>query len=195
MAKETMPTPGGDKEWAYLGSRAFQSRYALAAWQLEDVAHIVEIGGYRTPITGFVRTPKKSVTVIDPHITPLSAETLLGQPCKVRHVPAFFQDWKEYPTSYGLVLLGLDFELYEVSRKLRAEILDQFVPVVRAASRIVMEAATDWTASRWLAGWVEKTTGYRPSLDLVIEMQGDLGVDLSKSWPPLRKRHLIVLDR
>lgn len=179
--------------WAYLDTPAFRSRYVLAAHHLDDIDDIVEIGGYRTPITGFLTRPKRSVTVIDPQMTPSSADTLCGAPCRVRHLAACFQDVPDLPARYGLALLGLDLELYEGTRAQRRRTLDQFAPIVRAADRIVVEFAVDWTASRWLAGWVEETSGLRRTLDLTLDLRGDLGIDLSTSWPPLWRRRLRVL--
>lgn len=192
--RDDLPLPGGDREWAYLSSIPFQSRYALAAWQVDDLPDVVEIGGYRTPITHFLRRPHRSVTVLDPLITPFEAESLNGEPCVVRHAACFFQDWPRWPERYALVLLGLDLELYEISRARRRRVLEQFTPVVRGAERIVMEIPLDWAPSRWLGRWIEETTGYNRTMDVVLEIRGDLGVDLSNSWPPIRRRRVVVLQ-
>jgi hypothetical protein len=192
------PIPGGDKSWEYLVTPAYQTRYVLAAHYLDACADVVEVGGYRTPISGFLRAPHRSVTVIDPLIEPGEHDMLAGQPCRVRHVRAFFQDVPDLPATYGLALLGFDLELYEVSRVQRRRTLDQLTPVVRAASRIVMEIPRDWAASRWLGAWVEKTTGFRRVLDVTLDLKPerpeDLGVDLATSWPPIWRRRVLVLD-
>jgi hypothetical protein len=192
---EALPIPGGEFEWAYLSSVPFQSRYALAAWQVADIHDIVEIGGYRTPITQFLRGAHRTVTVLDPHIAPHQAESLNGAPCRVRHAACFFQDWADWPKDYALVMLGLDLELYEISRARRRKVLEQFTPVVGGAKRIVMEIPQDWAPSRWLGAWIEKTTGYNRTMDVILDIRGDLGVDLSRSWPPIRRRRVIVLER
>ena len=189
------PPPPDAREWTYLVTPAFQTRYILAAHYLEPCEHIVEIGGYRTPITRFLRTPKRSVTVLDPRVEPLERDELLGQGCRVRHVQTLFQDHHDWPAEYGLALLGLDFELYELPRRRRQSVLDRFAPVVLGAHRIVIEIARDWPASRWLAGWVMKQTGYDKVLQVTLDLKGDLGVDLSGSWPPFWRRTLMVLDR
>jgi hypothetical protein len=54
---------------------AFKSRYVLAAHHLRHCRHIVEIGGYRTPISSFLRSQHESVTTIDPYIKPLAADS------------------------------------------------------------------------------------------------------------------------
>jgi len=189
------PPKEAPKEWSYLATPAFQTRYILASWYLERYPDVVEIGGYRTPITTFFRTPKRSVTVLDPRIVPAESDTVAGSPCRVRHLPLMFQDFDGWPERYGLALLGLDFELYELTRRRRREVLDRFEAVVRRADRIVIEVARDWPASRWLADWVEKTTGFDRVLQVTLDLKGDLGIDLSGSWPPFFRRTLVVLDR
>ena len=62
---------------------AFKSRYVIASHHLRKCKHIVEIGGYRTPITGFLTSRHESVTVLDPYVKPAANDTLNGAPCKV----------------------------------------------------------------------------------------------------------------
>lgn len=193
-ADEPPPAPAGEREWHYLATPAFQTRYVLAAHYLDDLDDIVEIGGYRTPITGFLRRPKRSVTVLDPRVAPLQQDQLLGQPCRVRHVPTLFQDFHDWPERYGLALLGLDFELYELTRRQRHAVLQQFEAVVRRADRIVVEIARDWPASRWLADWVQRTSGFHPTLRVTLTVEDPIEVDLNTSWPPIRKRTFRVLS-
>ena len=84
----------------------------LAAHHLRDCSHIVEIGCFQTPITEFLTTVPKSVTVIDPKVKPFHADQLNGHPCIVKHIPALIQDHKfvlERGT-YGLVMLGFALE-------------------------------------------------------------------------------------
>lgn len=72
---------------------AFKSRYVIAAHHLRGCRHIVEIGGYRTPITHFLTSQHASVTVLDPYVKPVANETLNGAPCRVRHFPMMFEDY------------------------------------------------------------------------------------------------------
>lgn len=195
VSSAPLPSDAPAREWSYLSSTAFQSRQVLAAWFVDAFPDVVEIGGYRSPISHFLQRPHTSVTVLDPLVVPHTADTLNGAPCNVRHVPSLFQDWKEWPSPMALVLLGLDFELYEQTRATRRKVLAEFKAVIDRSDRIVVEYARDWTASRWLAEWVMESSGYTVKVDLKMDVCGDLGVDLSNSWTPLRGRRLLVLDR
>ena len=89
---------------------SFKSRYVIAAHYLRKCTHIVEVGGYRTPITGFLKSQNhKSVTVLDPYIKPLAEDTLNGAPCKVRHLPMLFEDYKLRGDEDCFVYMGLDY--------------------------------------------------------------------------------------
>lgn len=52
---------------------SFKSRYVLAAHHLRGCRHIVEVGGYRTPISSFLNGHHLSVTTIDPYIRPYAS--------------------------------------------------------------------------------------------------------------------------
>jgi hypothetical protein len=106
---EAVPEPGGaDTGLAHLAGPASPVRQVIAAHFLRDFAHIVEIGGNRMPITGFLTHRPLSVLSVDPHTEPFEAETLNGAPCRVRHVALKFQEvsFDLAPRSYGLALIG-----------------------------------------------------------------------------------------
>lgn len=93
------------REWPYLTSEALKTRYALTAYLLRDSQVLVEVGGYKTPISGFV--DNKTVIVIDPKIEAMS------EPQKI-HLPIKLQDWNEQEiqgVDYSLVILGMDLHL------------------------------------------------------------------------------------
>lgn len=186
---------GHQVEWAYLTSEEFRTRYVLGAHYLRDCADVVEIGAYRTPITQFLTGTHRSVTVIDPLVTPLERDELNGAPCRVRHVRARYQDLALDLCDYGLLLLGLDLELYELSRRERQRALDAFEPIVRGASRIVLEHAVDWTASRWLANHVRRVSGFTTTVSFRLHLEGPGSQPTPGSWPPLYHRQFMVLDR
>jgi hypothetical protein len=60
---------------------AFRSRYVLAAHHLRGCRHVVEIGGYRTPISTFLHGHHESVTTIDPYVRPYASGTASRPPC------------------------------------------------------------------------------------------------------------------
>ncbi len=118
MTQENFPWDAPETEsypdLNYLLSEAAQSRYVLAEHYLRDCETIVEIGGFKTPITKFVTTPKRRILVLDPKMPEFHAETLLGRPCRVDHLRARFQDFTFdlKPRSYGLVILGLSLKYF-----------------------------------------------------------------------------------
>jgi len=90
-------------KWAYLLTEQFQTRYAVAAYLLRDCEQIIEIGGYKTPISSFIKD--KRIDVIDPEVchsfNPMA-----------QHHAIDFQDWKPAADihDYGLLLLGMDIK-------------------------------------------------------------------------------------
>jgi len=89
------------KEWAYLWSEPFRLRNVLAAYFLRDCREIIDIGGYKSPISDFVDSGVK-VTVIDPR----AEQRREGN---IEHLPIRFQDWEGIPgPEYGLVILGME---------------------------------------------------------------------------------------
>jgi len=94
-------------QWRYMATEVFQSRYLVAANYLRNCSHILEVGGCSTPITGYLRGPHESVTVVDPLVEPLEADTLNGQPCVVRHIPRKVQDYVPTGREDGFAALGM----------------------------------------------------------------------------------------
>ena len=95
------------QEWDYLVSEVFQSRHLVAAYYLRNCSHILEVGGYKTPITNYLYGEHESVTVVDPRIEPFHAETLNDRPCLVRHLPLKLQDYHSTGNENGFVFLGM----------------------------------------------------------------------------------------
>jgi hypothetical protein len=93
--------------WSYMASEVFQSRYHIAANYLRNCNHILEVGGCSTPITNYLRGTHESVTVVDPLVEPMQAETLNDQPCAVRHIPLRLQDFVPTGNESGFAVLGM----------------------------------------------------------------------------------------
>ena len=100
--------PKAEGNIPHLEAPILTARHALAAHFLRECAHIVELGGYKTPITGFLTHQPESVLSIDPKMEPQEREELNGVPCRIRHIARKFQqvDIDLAPYSYGLVILG-----------------------------------------------------------------------------------------
>lgn len=92
--------------WPYLATEPFKLRYVVSAHLLQDCPEIIEIGGYKTPITGFLHSPKR-ITVLDPNVEPYQNEY-------VSHLAIWFQDWQAWPEDkYGVLILGLELHMGE----------------------------------------------------------------------------------
>jgi hypothetical protein len=112
-------------------------RQAIAAFAIRGSKHIIEIGGAGLPITRFLQHTPHSVTVIDPKITPLAAETLDGQPCRVRHIARKFQDvdLTFAAESVAVVMLGLSLKPLGDG----SAVTDALVGLCRRADLVVIE--------------------------------------------------------
>src|SRR5688572_544858 len=93
--------------WSYMASEVFQSRYHVAANYLRNCKHILEVGGCSTPLTNYLRGTHESVTVVDPLVEPMQAETLNNRPCVVRHLALNVQDYVPTGQENGFAVLGM----------------------------------------------------------------------------------------
>lgn len=112
-------------------------RQAIAAYAIRDSDHIIEIGGAGLPITRFLQHAPKSVTVIDPKITPVATDVLDGRPCHVRHIARKFQDvdLSFAADSVAVVILGLSLKPFGET----SAVTDALVELCRRADRVVIE--------------------------------------------------------
>jgi hypothetical protein len=90
----------GVDPWPYLNTEVFKTRSVIAAYILRDCLEIIEIGGYKTPLSDFI--PNKKITVIDPKVIP-------KQTSLVQCLAISFKDWIGNATEqkYGVCILGL----------------------------------------------------------------------------------------
>src|ERR1700752_860716 len=79
--------------WSYMASEVFQNRYRVAASYLRNSTHILEVGACSTPITNYLHGAHESVTVVDPLVEPLQADSLNNRRCEVRHLPLRLEDY------------------------------------------------------------------------------------------------------
>ncbi len=125
----------------HLAAPVLTARHALAAHFLRGCEHIVEIGGYKLPITGFLTHHPKSVLSVDPKMKPLEEAELKGAPCRVRHLAQKFQQvsFDLEPFSYGLVILGYSLKPYGE----RQPDSDQLFDLIDNAARSVIDYMID----------------------------------------------------
>lgn len=137
----TVPT-----RYAYLLTEAGKARYVLAAHYVRGCEHVVEIGGFTDPITGYLTEIPQTLLVLDPRTEAYHAEQLSGHPCRVDHVPALFQDYEFDldPGSYGLVILGLSLKRFSDSPAVRKRQWSKLVKLVDDSRVTVVDYARDW---------------------------------------------------
>lgn len=168
--------------WNYLASEVFQVRYAIAAHYLRECKHVIEIGGYKTPIDGFLTHKYESVTVLDPLVEPLSKK-------RVHRVPADYRGFDfsfAPPGEYGLVMLGFDLplsdELYRLADNARTTIVE--FPEHR-----------EWMQSRYTFDAFLANTHLQLKVKMRLDLADNDYGDLTDSWPPRTDRYLFVFGR
>lgn len=124
----------------HLQGPAAAVRQAIAGHALGGLEHVIEIGGAGLPITRFLKPLPRSVTVIDPKITPLETDTLDGQPCRVRHLARKFQaSAVDVPDGrLGVAMIGLSLK----GLGAQPAVTEALVALCRRAERVVIEHST-----------------------------------------------------
>jgi hypothetical protein len=187
---DTLPLAPQEKEWKYLESRAFATRYVLAAHWVKSCRSVIEIGGSRTSIDSFLTGSHDSVLVLDPFIREFHGDTLRGRPCDVSYVRARFQDvdWHlPAGTDYGLVMLGLEIQGLEAYHY---QVLYQLINQARVT---VIEFPPSWDPSREQFDQIRNNTKTNVAIRIKLDLEGNDFGDLSNSWPPRCHREIYVL--
>jgi len=170
------------KEWLYLETLPFKSRVILAANWLQDCDHILDIGGYRTPIYHYL-DPKNKVVVIDPRID--DRALMNWEAIKGRWQDHFF----EAKSSQGFVCLGLEIHAPEKD-------WSKFISFIDGCQRAVIGVASDHIHSvnqfeRIEAGLTKLELKYTVGLDL----SGNDFSGLKDSAPPYTNRRLYFFEK
>ena len=187
---DTQPLAPPEKEWKYLESQAFSTRYVLAAHFVSACRSVVEIGGAKTPIDQFLTGAHDSVLVLDPCIRESYTDHLHGTPCQVAHVRARFQDvdWHIPPTAeYGLVMLGLEIQ------GLTPQQYEVLYDLVNRAQVTVIEFPASWAPSREQFEMIVNNTRTKEIFQATLNLEGNDFGDLENSWPPRCDREIHVL--
>lgn len=184
---ETAPPSAGTGEGlSHLSGPSAAIRQVIAAHFLRDCPHIVEIGGYLTPITNYLTHRPQSVLSVDPKTEAYEADELNGHPCHVRHVARKFQEitYDYAPRSYGLVLLGYSLKPFG-SREPLGQLL---FSLIDNAGVVIVEypPALDRSTSQVPAIISRPTLTVHCSFELLLN-------DEKIAASPYAKRHFFVL--
>jgi hypothetical protein len=167
----------------YLMCEGARTRYLIAAHHLRDCDTVVEIGGFKTPITGFLTRVPERVLVVDPLIRGYSGTSLRGEPCRLEHVASTFQDYHFdlEPHRYGFVMLGLSLKHFSAHQPTSEREWRKLRGLLQDASVAVIEWSVAWPLGRDL--------GERLLAELKAETVVDLELDLGRSPGMDTERH------
>lgn len=194
MPEETYPWnaygPDSAMDMDYLLSEAGETRSVLAAHFVRHCDHVIEIGGYKMPITKYLTSVPKSVVVVDPKIDPFSATSLYGQPCRVDHIVARFQNFDFQPPdgSYGFVLLGCSLKFPGADRHDMDAHWAKLIALVDGADVTVLEYGLDWPLGAENAAVILERT----ACDMRLSVDLDLGRN-EGMHPQFYRRRFMVL--
>ena len=188
---DARPVAPATRNWQYLDSPAFATRYVLAAHFVKECRCVIEIGGTTSPIDHFLTGTHQQVLVLDPFVSESHSPTLNGKPCAVAHVRARFQDvdWHvPRDAEYGLVMLGMDIQGMESHH------YEQLFELVNRATVTVIEFPTSWAPSREQFNRIQAGTNTQVTFQARLDLQGNDFGNLENSWPPRCDREIHVLQ-
>lgn len=168
-------------QWAYLLTEQLKTRYAVAAFLLRDCKTIVEIGGYKTPISDFVKD--KPIHVIDPLVDPST------NPLAIHHRVGV-QDWRPPGNlkDFGLIMLGIHLtgiccwaDLHEL---------------VNRSTRTIIGVAQNWKPSRDQFAGIQASVNKKKCTRIIMDFTEDY-TDTQPSHDrigPHGLRHIYLLE-
>lgn len=174
----------------YLLSEGARSRYLIAAHYVRGCPIVVEIGGFKTPVTGYLTHTPKRVLMVDPIMPEYHSEELHGKPCRVDHVRGLFQEYEfDLPRrEYGFVCLGLSLKRFSDESASRSREWQKWLDLVNDSRIAIIEYPIEWELGSDLAQQTLADT----KTDLIMQVDLDLsespGMDTIHS-----RRRLMVL--
>ena len=134
--------------WSYLKNSALKTRYAITAWLLRKSKRIIEIGGYKTPITEFVHGKNTYVEVIDPKISSKKPKSG-SQKTRLIYHKCDFSDWNNKTAKpFDLVFLGLDLHSTEKTEFENITTFCKFIHFCAAAKSVVIEFPIEFARAK-----------------------------------------------
>jgi hypothetical protein len=186
-----VPVEPPEKDWNYLESEAFATRYVIAAHFVESCRSVIEIGGSKTPIDLFLTGQHDSVIVVDPFVREGVRAVLNHQPCAVSHVRARFQDvdWHVPDgADYGMVMMGLEIQ------GLEPEHYETLFQLINRSKITVVEFPPSWDPSLRQFEMIQANTNTKVTVQMKLDFEGNDFGDLTNSWPPRCERTIYVLE-
>jgi len=179
-------------EWKYLLSRSFQSRYVLAAWLLNDVPNVVEIGSYMTPISHFLdldRGDVRQVVAFDPKTSEMMEiyKGLRGNVDVIHYSEPLAFDGRLPEKDYGVAILGLELHLTEVD-------WGKLLKYLNGARKVVLEYPLAHPHSVTQYARIVNGTRLRAIFQVTMEFANNDFGDLTNSAPPLTERRVVCLE-
>ena len=164
------------KEWRYLESEAFKMRYVVAADYMKDMDLVIEIGGYKTPITNFLPASVAAIN-IDPRSRSKEFDNK-------KVISGYYpRDFKmPIVEKYGVVLIGM--ELYGFTES----DWDSLLNLLEQAEKVVIGYPQEWAPSISQHRRILENTGLELKKKVLMDFTGNDFGDLNNSWPPRSKR-------
>jgi len=188
--------------WNYLNSSAYRMRYAGVGSLLRSHRHILEVGGFLSPIDAFLPegSAAQSVTVVDPTIE--GSATLVGPLLgsvgsmrwrQVLHLPMTLADYQPRGDEDAVMFLGVQKE-----ETFQAVEFEQFLKG-SALRTLVLEGAKTKPVQARINRLIDLATQHRFQATVRMtfdftEMAKELGINMVLS-PANVLRRLVVLER
>ena len=187
---EILKDPLAYSDMDYLLSEAAQTRSVIAAHFVRDCPHVLELGGFKTPISQFLGGRHQSVTVVDPLMREYESPSLNGFPCHVRHISQPFQNAElNMSGEYGFVMLGASLKYFNEDSEHKQREWQMLVNLVTAARVAVIEAALDWPLGKGILDRMQDIPGMQPRASIDLDLSANPGMD-----PDHYRRRLLVLS-
>lgn len=167
-------------EWKYLWSEPFKARSILAAHFVRDCKTVIELGGYKTPMTAFLPSDKK-VIVIDPRTDLLKSENH-------QHLQIGFENWTGNPDKpFGVVILGIELHLPE-------EAWQKLFQLIEESEITVIEVPIEHCHSVDQFSRICSNTTKKVSCRILLDLSDNDFGDMNGSAPPKCLRQINVLS-
>lgn len=186
--KRTAKNSGGQSLWWYLNSTAYRLRYNAAGMMLHHRRHVLEIGGFVTPIDQFIHpnSPVQTVTNIDPIIEPYAGHDAQGR--QVLRLPTSLDEYRMRGDEDAILYLGIcpqfDADTLPLTPSVKTVVVGgaKYAPIMRIVDKIVARA---------------KSQGFKKAIDLQFDFSDMVGPEHPEISPDSDNHHrrFVVMER